>query len=72
MLLMKKLKRFLKSMNTVKSKKKCFNHNLIMSEEEQIFQSSNTCWIYEKLIEITTKKVRDHCHITGKFRNTTR
>ena len=42
MLLMNKLKQFLKSMNTVKSEKKCFNHNLIMSEEQQIFQSSNT------------------------------
>ena len=39
---MNKLKQFLKSLNTVKSEKKCFNHNLIMSEEEQIFQSSNT------------------------------
>ena len=43
-------------MNTVKSKKKCFNHNLTMSEEEQIFQSSNTCWIYEKLIDDHDKK----------------
>ena len=30
---------------------KHFNKNLIMSEEEEKqFQSSNTCWIYEKLI----------------------
>ena len=43
-------------MNTVKSEKKCFNHNLIMSEEEQIFQSSNTFWIYEKLIDDHDKK----------------
>ena len=44
---------------------KHFNQNLIMTEEEE-FQSSNTFWICEKLIE--DEKVRDHCHITGKFR----
>ena len=38
-----------------------------MSEkEEENFQSSNMCWICEKLIE--DEKVRDHCHVTGKFR----
>ena len=47
--------------------KKHFNKNLIMSEkEEENFQSSNMCWICEKLIE--DEKVRDHCHVTGKFR----
>ena len=39
-----------------------------MSEEEEEFQSSNTCWICEKLIDDDDEKVRDHCHITGKFR----
>ena len=48
--------------------KKHFNKNLIMTEEEEQFQSSNICWICEKLIE--DEKVRDHCHITGKFRGT--
>ena len=37
-------------------------------EEEEQFQSSNTCWICEKLIDDDDEKVRDHCHITGKFR----
>ena len=37
-------------------------------EEEKEFQSSNTCWICEKLIGDDDEKVRDHCHITGKFR----
>ena len=46
--------------------KKHFNKNLIMSEEEEQFQSSNTCWICEKLID--EENARDHCHITGKFR----
>ena len=49
--------------------KKHFNKNLIMTEEEEKqFQSSNTCWICEKLIDDDDEKVRDHCHITGKFR----
>ena len=38
-----------------------------MIEEEEQFQSSNTCWICEKCID-DDKKVRDHYHVTGKFR----
>ena len=49
--------------------KKHFNKNLIMSEkEEEQFQLSNTCWICEKLIDNDDEKLRDHCHVTGKFR----
>ena len=47
---------------------KHFNKNLIMSEEEETFQSSNTCWICEKLIDKDDEKVRDHCHIIRKHR----
>ena len=40
-----------------------------MSENsEQIFQSSNKCWICDKLLDVVDNKVRDHCHITGKYR----
>ena len=40
-----------------------------MSEEEQEqFESVNTCWICEKLIDDDNEKVRDHCNITRKFR----
>ena len=47
--------------------KKHFNKNLIMTKnEEENFQSSNMCWICEKPIE--NEKVRDRCHMTGKFR----
>ena len=35
-------------------------------KEEENFWWSNACWISEKFIE--DKKVRDHCHITGKYR----
>ena len=47
--------------------KKHFNKNLIMIEEEEQFQSSNTCWICGKLID--DENVRDHSHVTAKFRS---
>ena len=51
--------------------KKHFNKNLIVTEEdEEQFQSSNICWICEKLID--DEKVRDHFHIAGKFRGAVR
>ena len=37
-------------------------------EEEHLFQQSNSCWICKKLIDNDDEKVRDHCHVTGKFR----
>ena len=47
--------------------KKHFNKNLIMSaEENEEFEKSNISWICSKLIE-NEDKVRDHCHITGKY-----
>ena len=40
-----------------------------MSEEEEyLFQQSNSCWICKKIMNDGIKKVRDHCHITSKFR----
>ena len=48
---------------------KHFNENLIISKkEEHLFQQSNSCWICKKLIDDGEEKVRDHCHVTGKFR----
>ena len=40
---------------------------IISEEEEHLFQQSNSCWICEKRID-NDEKVRDHCHVTGKFR----
>ena len=37
-------------------------------EEEDLFQKSNSCWICRKLIDNDEEKIRDHCHVTGKFR----
>ena len=49
--------------------KKHFNKNFIMSaEEEERFEQSNICWICNKLFDLSDNKVRDHCHITGKYR----
>ena len=49
--------------------KEYFHKNLIMSEkEEHLFQKGNGCWICKKFINNDEQKVRDHCHVTGKFR----
>ena len=45
-----------------------FNKNLIMTEEEYLFQQSNSCWICKTIIDNEDENVRDHFHITGKFR----
>ena len=46
-----------------------FNKNLIMTEEEEnLFQKSYNCFIYKKFVNNNEEKVRDHCHVTGKFR----
>ena len=43
--------------------------NLIMSaEENEIFELTNICWICSKLIENSDDKVKDHYHISGKYR----
>ena len=39
-----------------------------MSAEEERFQLSNNCWICDKLFDVVDDKVRDHCHVTGKYR----
>ena len=49
--------------------KKHFNKNLVMSAgQNEDYEKSNICWICGGLIEIDDNKVRDHCHITGKYR----
>ena len=52
-----------------KVRNKHLNKNLIMSEEkEHLFQQINNCWICKEVIDKDEEKVRDHCHVTGKFR----
>ena len=37
-------------------------------EDEERFQWSNKCWLCNKLFDVGDNKVRDHDHITGKYR----
>ena len=37
-------------------------------EEEDLFQKSNNCSICKKLTDNCEDIVKDHCHLTGKFR----
>ena len=47
-----------------------FNDNLVMSQEdEERFQWSYICWICDKLFDAGNNKVRDHSHITSKYRD---
>ena len=47
--------------------KKHFNKRLIMTnEDEEIYNNSQICWICKE--KLNTYKVKDHCHVTGKFR----
>ena len=66
MQLMNLLKQFLGVISTAKRNE---TNTLIMSEEgEHLFQQSNSCWICKDLIGNDEEKVRDHCHVTSKFR----
>ena len=48
---------------------KHFNKKLKMTiEDEDNYQNSQYCWICNKKINKDKDKVRDHCHITGKYR----
>ena len=41
-----------------------------MSEKgEHLFQQSSSCWTCKKLIDNDEKKIRGHCHVTGRFRD---
>ena len=49
-----------------------FNKNLVTSERyQEMFQSSSKCWIFHKLFKAGDNKVRDPCHVTGKYRVST-
>ena len=48
--------------------KKHFDKNLIMSAKKERFEQTDICWICNKLFDVSDDKVRDHCHITGKYR----
>ena len=42
---------------------------IVMSqEEEESFQNSKVCYLCGKEFSLEDQKVRDHCHLTGKYR----
>ena len=46
--------------------KEYFHKNLIMTEEEILFQKSNNYWICKKIINNDEEKVRDHFQLSKK------
>ena len=49
---------------------KHFNKELVMTKEDnEDFKSSTKCWICDNDYIDTDVKVRDHCHIFGKYRD---
>ena len=50
--------------------KKCFNSELLITKEEnEGFKNSTKCCICDNDYVDNDVKVRDHCHITGKYRS---
>ena len=61
------LKQFLMSIITAKKvMNEHFNKILMSGEDDKRFQSSNKCWICNKLFTNEAKIVRDHDHITSQ------
>ena len=49
--------------------KKHFNKELVMIQEDnEDFENSTKCWTYDNYYIDGDVKVRDHCHISGKYR----
>ena len=52
--------------------KKHFNKELVMiKKDNDNFQNSTKCWICDNHYINGDVKVRDHCHITAKYRDST-
>ena len=52
-----------------KIKQKNFNKDVLMTEENEAqFQKADECHICNKKYKENDIRVRDHCHITGKYR----
>ena len=50
-------------------KKFDFSAKMIFTEKDRCtFEKATVCWICQGEFDETQKKVRDHCHFTGKFR----
>ena len=52
-----------------KKKYKHYNKGMILTKyDEQNFKNSDNCYICNKKYSAKDIRVRDHCHITGKYR----
>ena len=50
-----------------------FNKNPVMTKEDhEDSEDSTKYWIYDKVYVDRDFKVRDHCHITAKYRGSAR
>ena len=50
-------------------KKTHFNKELVMAKKDnEDFENSTKCWICDKAIFSGGYKLKDHCHINGKYR----
>ena len=45
-----------------------FNKELVMTKDNEDFESTTKCWICDKAYIDCEVNVRYHCHITGKYR----
>ena len=58
-----------KKVNSSDVTKKYFNKELVIAKEgDEYSKNSNKCWICDDYYIDNDVKVRDHCHITGKYR----
>ena len=58
-----------KSKHCIKVVKTHFNKELVRTEKDnEDFKNSTKCWICDNTYVDGDVKVRDHCHITGKYR----
>ena len=48
--------------------KKHYNKELVITKEENDDFTSSKCWICDNDYVDSNVKVKDHCHITGKYR----
>ena len=49
--------------------KKFFNKNLVrIKKDDKDFKNSTKCWIRDNVYVKSDVKVKDHCHIIGKYR----
>ena len=64
------LKQSLKSMIVAKNDKKSILIKILLclQKRKKDLKLTNSYWICDKLFDIGDDKVRDHCHITGKYR----